>query len=279
MQILQNELQKNVKKIKILEQTIKDAQDADRYRNMGELLIAHLHEVKRGDSEIEVMNFYDPNQAYVTISLDPQLTPSENAQRLFRRYNKLKNSVTHAQTQLKRTKQELAYLEQLRLQIEEASLSDLEEIKEELIKEGYIQNNQKHSQRKRKNTRPNVLKYTSSEGIPIYVGKNNIQNEYLTNRLAHADDTWLHTKDIPGSHVVIRSKDFSETTLHEAAMLAAYYSKGKDSSQVPVDYTLIRHVRKPTGAKPGFVIYEQQKTLYVTPERNIIRQLPSSSQE
>ncbi|UUZ86782.1 NFACT RNA binding domain-containing protein [Paenibacillus sp. P26] len=116
--------------------------------------------------------------------------------------------------------------------------------------------------------------YTSSEGIPIYVGKNNTQNEYLTNRLAHPGDTWLHTKDIPGSHVVIRSPEFGDATLTEAAQLAAYYSQARESSGVPVDYTLIRHVRKPSGAKPGFVIYDHQKTLFVTPDAELIKQMP-----
>lgn len=117
--------------------------------------------------------------------------------------------------------------------------------------------------------------FTSSEGIEICVGKNNLQNEYLTNRLASSGDTWLHTKDIPGSHVVIRSSTFGEVTLEEAAQLAAYYSQAKESSSVPVDYTLVRHVKKPSGAKPGFVIYDNQKTLFVTPDEERIKQLPS----
>jgi predicted ribosome quality control (RQC) complex YloA/Tae2 family protein len=118
--------------------------------------------------------------------------------------------------------------------------------------------------------------YTSSEGVPIYVGKNNTQNDYVTNRLAMSSDTWLHTKDIPGSHVLIRSPEYGEATLHEAAVLAAYYSKARASSSVPVDYTRIRNVRKPSGAKPGFVIYEGQKTLFVTPDESLILQMPSS---
>lgn len=112
--------------------------------------------------------------------------------------------------------------------------------------------------------------------MEILVGKNNKQNEYLTNKLASSGDTWLHTKDIPGSHVVIRGRDFSEQTLKEAALLAAYYSKAQNGSQVPVDYTLVKHVKKPSGAKPGFVIYEQQRTLYVTPDENSVRRLKSN---
>lgn len=118
--------------------------------------------------------------------------------------------------------------------------------------------------------------FTSSEGIELLVGKNNLQNEYVTNRLASSNDTWLHTKDIPGSHVVIRSTDFGEATLEEAAQLAAYFSQAKESSSVPVDYTFIRHVRKPSGSKPGFVIYDHQKTLFVTPNEELIKSLPST---
>ena len=127
----------------------------------------------------------------------------------------------------------------------------------------------------RKNTpqKPTLEQYVSSEQVQIIVGKNNKQNDYLTHRIADSKDTWLHTKDIPGSHVIIRGTDFSQETLFEAAQLAAYHSKGKNSSQVPVDYTLIRHVKKPKGAKPGFVIYEQQKTLYITPDETLIRKL------
>jgi predicted ribosome quality control (RQC) complex YloA/Tae2 family protein len=118
--------------------------------------------------------------------------------------------------------------------------------------------------------------FTSSEGVEIYVGKNNLQNEYLTNKLAASGDTWLHTKDIPGSHVVIRSSEFGDRTLEEAAMLAAYYSQAKESSSVPVDYTLIRHVHKPNGAKPGFVIYDHQKTLVITPDEERIKSLANA---
>ncbi|MNJ62512.1 hypothetical protein D3C77_583550 [compost metagenome] len=132
------------------------------------------------------------------------------------------------------------------------------------------------SKKKKKNDRPTLHVYTSSEGIDIYVGKNNLQNEYVTNRLASHNDTWLHTKDIPGSHVVIRSASYGEATLNEAAQLAAYFSQAKESSSVPVDYTLIRHVRKPNGAKPGFVIYEQQRTLFVTPDEALVKSLPNA---
>ena len=146
-------------------------------------------------------------------------------------------------------------------------------IREELAAQGYLRDRRKRLNKKRKPDRPSLTCYTSSEGIEIYVGKNNLQNEYLTNRLARSTDTWLHTKDIPGSHVVIRAREYGDATLEEAAMLAAYFSKAKASSQVPVDYTLIRHVRKPSGAKPGFVIYDHQKTLFITPDEQRLQRL------
>ncbi len=270
--LLQNELQKNKKKRKILQKTIEEAQTADQYRIMGELLIANLHQVQRGDAELETINYYEPEQPLIKIPLDAGKSPSDNAQSYFKKYNKLKNSLSHAEEQLKLTEAEIEYLENLLHQLEDATIQDLEEIREELEQEGYVRK-KASSRRSKKNSRPALLRYVSSDGTPIYVGKNNLQNEYLTNRLARPADTWLHTKDIPGSHVVIRSSNYSDATLEEAAMLAAYYSKGKESSQVPVDYTLIKHVRKPSGAKPGFVIYDHQKTIYVTPDAKKIQSM------
>ncbi len=149
---------------------------------------------------------------------------------------------------------------------------EAEEIKEELQEEGWLQGH-RNRKRKKHTRKPQPETYFSSEGIPILVGRNNKQNDFLTHRIASPTDTWLHTKEIPGSHVVIRGKSFGEATLHEAAMLAAWHSKARESSQVPVDYTLIKHVKKPSGTPPGFVIYEEQKTLYVTPEDSEIRKL------
>lgn len=166
-------------------------------------------------------------------------------------------------------------MESLLQQLDHASLNDIEEIRDELVGQGYLRDRSKKGKKKKKVTRPTLQVFTSSEGVDIFVGKNNLQNEYLTNRLSSSNDTWLHTKDIPGSHVVIRSEEFGDATLEEAAMLAAYYSQAKQSSSVPVDATLIRHVRKPSGSKPGFVIYDHQKTLFVTPDEERIKRLPS----
>jgi Predicted RNA-binding protein homologous to eukaryotic snRNP len=270
---LLNEKAKNEKKIEKLEATLEEAKEADRFRITGELLIANMHAIQKGMASIEVVDYYDERQPTVTIELDPQLSPSENAQRWFKRYNKAKNSVAAATEQMEAARGEIAYFDTLLAQLETASLQDIEEIREELAEQGYLKPRGGAGARKKKPARPALLCYTSSENVPIYVGKNNTQNEYLTNRLASPNDTWLHTKDIPGSHVVIRGTGFGNATLEEAAMLAAYYSRGKASSLVPVDYTLIRHVRKPNGAKPGFVIYDHQKTLFVTPDEERIKAL------
>jgi len=275
IRFVQNEKQKNESKLTKLNSTLEEAKDADQYRVIGELLTTYMHQMKRGDTEIEVANYYDKNQAMITISLDPQLAPSENAQRFFKRYTKQKNSQIVVLEQLEITKGEISYFNAILQQLEVASLSDIDEIREELVSQGYLREKVRRGPKKKKGAKPSILCYTSSEGIDIYVGKNNIQNEYVTNRLGSASDTWLHTKDIPGSHVLIRSANFNEATLQEAAMLAAYYSQARSSSSVPVDYTLIRHVKKPNGAKPGFVIYDNQKTLYVTPQEDLIKELVS----
>ncbi|MFD2612912.1 Rqc2 family fibronectin-binding protein [Paenibacillus gansuensis] len=274
IRFLQNEKSKNEKKLEKLHETVEEAKDADKFRITGELLTASLHLLKRGDKDIEVVNYYDEDQALIKIQLDPQLTPSENAQRYFKKYNKSKNSLMIVGEQIENTHKENVYIDSLLQQLSNASLSDIDEIREELTEQGYIRDRAKKGKKKKKSDKPQLLCYTSSEGIPIYVGKNNTQNEYLTNRLASPSDTWLHTKDIPGSHVVIKSPSFGDPTLEEAGMLAAYYSQARESSQVPVDYTLIRHVRKPNGAKPGFVIFDHNKTLYITADEDRIKKLP-----
>ncbi|RAK23312.1 putative ribosome quality control (RQC) complex YloA/Tae2 family protein [Anoxybacillus vitaminiphilus] len=265
-----NEKTKNEKKLKKLEQTLKEAEKAEQYRLYGELLTANLYAIKRGDKQVEVINYYDENGSTITITLDPQKSPSENAQSYFQKYQKAKNSVHIVQEQIERTKQEVDYFERLLQQIESASPKDVEEIREELIEEGYLRARQSKQAKKQKQGKIELEKYISSDGTEILVGKNNKQNDYLTNKLAHKDEIWLHTKDIPGSHVVIRSKNPSEQTILEAANLAAYFSKARQSSSVPVDYTKIRYVKKPSGAKPGYVIYENQQTIYVTPDEDLV---------
>lgn len=277
IRFLQNERNKNVKKLTNLEKDLEEADDAEWYRICGELLLASLHIIKKGDKEIELVNYYDEAQQLEKIQLDPLLSPSDNAQKYFKKYNKFKNSLSVIEEQMNKANEEIIYLEGLLQQLHYATLSDIDEIREELVSQGYLRERGSKGKKKKKNDRPTLHIYTSSEGIDIYVGKNNIQNEYVTNKLGKANDTWLHTKDIPGSHVLIRSESYGEDTLNEAAQLSAYFSQAKASSSIPVDYTLIRHVRKPNGAKPGFVIYDHQKTLFVTPDEDVIKGLQSQT--
>ncbi|WP_180850070.1 Rqc2 family fibronectin-binding protein [Bacillus sp. UMB0893] len=265
---VQNELKKNKTKIKKLEATLKDAEKAEKYKLQGELVTANLYTIKRGDKIAEVINYYDGEM--INITLNPQKTPSENAQSYFQKYNKAKKSVAFVEEQISLAKNEIVYFENVYQQIESASPKDIEEIREELMDGGYIKKKQAKGNKKNKPAKVVLEKYVSSDGTEILVGKNNKQNEYLTNRTAARDDVWLHTKDIPGSHVVIRNSSPSADTILEAANLAAYFSKAKSSSSVPVDYTKIRHVKKPNGSKPGFVIYDNQQTVYVTPDPDLV---------
>ncbi|MBK5471330.1 MULTISPECIES: Rqc2 family fibronectin-binding protein [Bacillus] len=269
---MQNEKTKNEKKLIKLEKTLQDAGKADKYQLFGELLTANMYALKKGDKEIEVVNYYDENGGTVKITLNPLKTPSENAQRYFQKYQKAKNSVAIVEEQIVKTNEEILYFDSLLQQMEVASSKDIEEIREELTEEGYVRNRKKKNSKK-KTTKPVLDKYLASDGTEIFVGKNNKQNDYLTTKFSRRDEIWLHTKDIPGSHVVIRSLEPTEETLQEAAKIAAYYSKAKDSSSVPVDFTKVRHVKKPSGAKLGFVTYDNQQTLYVTPDADTVMKL------
>ncbi|PGM54813.1 NFACT RNA binding domain-containing protein [Bacillus sp. AFS053548] len=271
--LLQNELTKNKKKIKKLHKSLEDTDKADKIQLQGELLTANMFALQKGMKEIEVINYYDENGATMVIPLSPLKTPSENAQAYFTKYTKLKNSVAHIEEQIKLTKEENDYLETVIQQIESASPRDLEEIREELVETGYIRKKKSKKAQKSNKQKVTLDEYISTTGEQLLVGKNNKQNDYLTNKLASRDELWFHTKDIPGSHVVIRAKDPSETAIKEAAIIAAYFSKARQSSSVPVDYTEIRYVKKPNGSKPGFVIYEQNNTVYVTPDEELVLKL------
>ena len=271
--LILNEKEKNEKKIEKLEVTLREAEKADLLQRYGELLTANLYAAKKGMKEIEVIDYYDETGGTVAISLDPRKTPSENAQKYFSKYQKAKNSVSIVIEQIEKAREEVLYFENLLQQVQSASPKDIQEIRDELIDGGYIRSRQKRNAKKISNAKPILDHYHASDGTEMIVGKNNKQNDYLTNKVAARDEIWLHTKDIPGSHVVIRSKEPSETTIHEAANLAAYYSKARNSSSVPVDYTRVRYVKKPNGAKPGFVIYDNQQTVYVTPEEELVLKL------
>lgn len=262
--VIQNHLDKLYNKLKKQEEEINVAKNADLFRLYGELITANMHLLKKGMNEFKTINYYTGEE--VTIPLNKMYSPSENAQNYFKKYNKAKNAVNILQKQIEEAINEIKYLEGQLVNIDQCTYtSEIDEIKNELIEQGYIRKKDKKLKQKKTISQP--VHVISSDGYDIYIGKNNVQNDFITLKLASPNDIWLHTKDIPGSHVIIKSKDkyVPETTLFEAAKLAAFYSKAKSSSNVPVDYTLKKYVKKPSGAKPGFVIYTNQKTLHVTP--------------
>lgn len=272
IRVVRNDLKKNRNKYKKLQQTLANTKQADELRLKGEILTTYLHEVKRGMTEITLADYYHDN-APLKIQLSNQLSPSRNAQKYFSRYQKQKNAVIYVNEQLDITQAEIDYLDNIQTQIELATPADIAEIREELTQQGYLkQRKTKKKQRaSRKPSQPQ--EFLASDGTEISVGKNNRQNDQLTLKTARKSDYWLHTQKIPGSHVIIHSADPSDQTLTEAANLAAYFSKARDSATVPVDYVQVKRIRKPNGAKPGFVIYEGQKTLYVSPDTNLVEQL------
>lgn len=266
--LLSNNIERTSKKIGILTKTLQDSKSKDKYKIYGDLLTANIYAISQGQSEIEVQNYYEESSPLVKITLDPTLTPSQNAQRYYKRYNKAKTAETEAAKQIEGARADLEYLESTLAAVETADNdSDLNAIRQELISEGYISRRQNVKKQKQAAAKP--MHFVSSDGFDIYVGKNNTQNDYLTLKFANSSDIWFHTKKIHGSHTVIKlgiDKEVPPSTIREAAEIAAYYSKARSSSQVPVDYTAIKNVKKPSGAKPGMVIYDNYNTIYVTPK-------------
>ncbi|MDX8362312.1 NFACT family protein [Cytobacillus sp. IB215316] len=267
---IDNEKKKNEKKIKKLTNSLNKAKNADQYKLLGELLTANIFMVNQGDSEVDVVNYYDENRTTITIPLDPRKTPADNAQSYYTKYQKAKKSIAFIHEQISHAEEEVIYFDSLKQQIQSATASDIEEIREELVEGRYIRSKKHKGQKKNKLDKPQIERYKASDGTEILVGKNNKQNDYLTSKVARKEEVWLHTKDIPGSHVVIRHDQPSDQTILEAANLAAYFSKAKHSSSVPVDYTKIRNVKKPNGSKPGYVIYDNQQTVFVTPDEDLL---------
>lgn len=262
--VLKNNIERCEKKLARQQEELLGSERMEEYRIKGELLTASIARIARGARFVDLPNYYDPELKPLHIELDVRLSPGANAQRYFKLYQKARSAQKLAAEQKQKTEEELYYLEgqmdNLGKCQEEAELS---EIRSELEKQGYVK--ESHNRRQMKALPPSMpMKFTSSDGDVILVGKNNLQNDKLT-ATAQPEEWWLHAKNMPGSHVIVVNTRPSERTLHEAACLAAYYSKGRTGSQVPVDYTQKKRVKKPAGAKPGFVIYTQQRTLYVTP--------------
>lgn len=262
-----------------LESDQSKAVNNDILRVQGEIITANAYKLKKGDTEVDLENFYTGET--IKISLDPRYTPIQNAQRFFKIYNKSRTALIHLEQLLAKNQQEIDYLESVLVAVKDAhTLDEIEEIIEELEKEGYKKTK---SARKKELTRSMPRKFISSDNLEILVGKNNRQNDILTLKEASKNDLWLHTKDIPGTHVIVKLPEkissiheFPDKTLEEAAGLAAYYSKGQNSDKVPVDYTFRINVRKPSGAKPGMVIYENYWTIMANPQSKRILELVES---
>lgn len=259
-------------KIQNLHQDLRKAKKLDTYKLKGDLLTSNLYQIQKGCDKIEVINYYDENSSLITIELDKRLSPSQNAQNYYKKYNKAKNALLEVNKQLEKSKAEIDYLEQIVISIDQSTyLSDLEEIHNELIETGYLKKrlNKKNITHFKKS---GYLKYRSSEGFEILVGKNNKQNDEITLKVADKEDLWFHIKDMPGSHVILKTGGQlpTEASLLEAANLAAYYSKGKHTTKVAVDYTTKKNVRKPKGAKPGMVIYDNYVTILANGEESSI---------
>lgn len=263
--LVHTNIERCIKKSKILNANLVESKGKDSYKIKGDLLTSYIYSIKKGDENVELLNFYSEKEEYLTIPLDIFKTPSENIQYFYKKYNKLKISEEWAIDQLKKNEEEFEYLNSVFTNIINAdSYNEIEQIKNELIETGYIKyRNLKKGQKKAKDEQP--LHFISSTGFDIYVGKNNIQNDYLSLKFAHRNDLWFHTKEIPGSHVIIKGLNIDDKTINEASIIAAFYSKAKNSSKVPVDYTEIRNIKKPNGAKPGMVIYFTNKTIYANP--------------
>ncbi|MBC8233879.1 NFACT family protein [bacterium] len=259
-------------KLALLSEDLRTAENADDIRIKGELIISNLHRIKRGQTEVEVENYYDPNLSKFVIDLNPRLTPSNNAQRYFKQYSKAKRSKSVISNLIAENEALLDLIEHYTAELKKAKeLKQLLAIRSELAEKGWISSPNEKKKRKKKEKDTTFRSYTSSDGFQLYVGRNSKENDMLITRVAKKDDMWLHAKHIFGSHVIIRNPEkkpgIPMPTLLEAAQIAAYFSKAGKSSHVPVDYTWAKFVVKPKGSKPGFVTYTREKTLYVEPQK------------
>lgn len=266
---VENELEKNRKKLGKQEEELLATENAEEFRQKGELLTTFLHQVPNDQNQVELDNYYTGEK--ILITLDKALTPNQNAQRYFKRYQKLKEAVKHLTSLIEETRNTILYLESVETALAQASLSEIVEIREELIQTGFIRRRQREKIQKRQKPE----KYLATDGQTIIlVGRNNLQNDELTFKMAKKDELWFHAKDIPGSHVVITGNlQPSDEVKTDAAELAAYFSKARLSNLVQVDMIEIKKLNKPTGGKPGFVTYTGQKTLRVTPDAEKIKSM------
>jgi predicted ribosome quality control (RQC) complex YloA/Tae2 family protein len=264
--LLSNATARTERKLAIQRESLAESERAAEYKRFGDLITANIYQLKRGMESFVTVDYYDESCPEVEIKLDPRLDPSRNAQRMYKLYSKAKKAKEVLTEQIEMWEKELVYLESVRAFLDRAeSEQDLTDIREELYRSGYSSRLKGYKPQKQVKLRP--MQYKTTGGYPLIVGRNNIQNDELTFRIASKQDIWFHVKDIPGSHVIMITdgEEPSEVDYTEAAELAAYYSKAAAGELVPVDYTLVKNIKKPQGAKPGYVIYKTNYTAYVHP--------------
>ena len=271
---IQKELKKANVKLSNLTLDLQKAKENLKYSNIGILLQSNLYKVKKGDTKVIVLDYFNNNKE-LEINLNPLLDPSSNLKAIFNKAKKASNAIVEVKKQIDIVLKEIEYLNTILFQLSIADNKDLEEIKLELSLNGYLKSNQKY---KKKQQKIEFITYKVDD-ILIYVGKNNTQNDYLTHKIASSNDYWFHTKNLPGSHVIVKIPEndpnfvMSEKLIRAAANIAAYYSTGKTSSSVPVDYTKVRYLKKVPGMKGSFVTLQNQKTIYIDPDINLIKNL------
>ena len=265
--IVQTALERNRKKLMLQQKQMKDTEKKDKYKIYGELINTYGYGLEEGVKSFKALNYYTNEE--ITIPLDPQLTPQENSKKYFDRYQKLKRTQEALEEQIKETTEEIQHLESISNALDIArEESDLSQIKEELTEFGYIKKHYTSKKGAKMQTKSKPFHYISSDGYDIYVGKNNYQNDELTFKFASGNDWWFHAKKMPGSHVVVKTKDgtLPDRTFEEAGSLAAYYSQGRTAPKVEIDYLQKKNVKKPAGAKPGFVVYYTNYSLMAVPD-------------
>ena len=270
--IVQNALERNVKKYQLQQKQLKDTEKKEKYRVWGELLNTYGYEVEPGAKSMEASNYY--TNEMIQIPLDETMTPQENAKKYFDKYSKLKRTKEALDTLLQETGDEIKHLESIAASLDIASSEeDLVQIKEEMMEYGYVKRKNTGGKKVKVTSRP--YHYISSDGYDIYVGKNNFQNDELSFKFASGNDWWFHAKGQPGSHVIVKSKneELPDRTFEEAGKLAAYYSKGRQAPKVEIDYTQKKNLRKPTGGKPGFVVYYTNYSLLIEPDITGLQQI------
>lgn len=271
---IQKELKKANIKLSNLTLDLQKAKENLKYSNIGILLQSNLYKVKKGDTKVIVLDYFNNNEE-LEINLNPLLDPSSNLKAIFNKAKKASTAIVEVKKQIDIVLKEIEYLNTILFQLSIADNKDLEEIKLELSLNGYLKSNQKY---KKKQQKIEFITYKVDD-ILIYVGKNNTQNDYLTHKIASSNDYWFHTKNLPGSHVIVKIPEndpnfvMSEKLIRTAANIAAYYSTGKTSSSVPVDYTKVRYLKKVPGMKGSFVTLQNQKTIYIDPDINLIKNL------